>query len=172
MDIAALRLELQRIDVAVIEQGDEFVADRIALSRKAFGRWWPDNKWCVYYLFRSTRTSRWCFDSESEACENLIRRVARIRTLRSKYGAMTTEDVRAELNRIGVNPKAYDLDGLKFPDGRVVLANEGNGRWLVYSDDRGEKLDSISFDTETGACEYMLDRILMSVERFGGDQWG
>jgi hypothetical protein len=153
-------------------QDGEFIAGHMALSQKSFGKYWTDGKWRVYYVFRGEKIDRWCFDSESEACENLLRRTLRILEWRNRYGQINKKNLKTELDREGVSPRAYDLDNMKSADSRVVLKHGFNRQWSVYYDDRGNKLGLISFDSESAACEHLLDRLLSMIERFGANQWG
>jgi hypothetical protein len=151
---------------------DEFIVGYFVLSERSHGKWWPVGKWCVYNFRCVERVNRWCFDSESKACENLLKRVQRVSDLRRKYRKMTKNDLKVELDLAGVSPRAYDLENMKYADSRVVLRHEAGDNWLVYSDDRGKKLDLIGFDSESEACEHLLDRVLSLIEKFGANQWG
>jgi hypothetical protein len=67
---------------------------------------------------------------------------------------MNTDDVRAELDRIGTDPSRYSLKG-GTPDDGFALKREG-GRWIVYYSERGGRYNIETFTTEYAACRYLL----------------
>lgn len=70
---------------------------------------------------------------------------------------MNKKDLRKILDREGFRPDCYDLDGGLLPE-RLTLANEGS-RWAVYYSERGEQTGKRHFDTESEACEYLLEEL-------------
>jgi hypothetical protein len=73
---------------------------------------------------------------------------------------MNREELKKALDKEGVNPHYYSLNGLAGGpyDGTSILEKEGN-KWLVYYFERGSKWDMQIFLTEDEACRYMF-RIL------------
>ena len=73
---------------------------------------------------------------------------------------MTRIDLSRKLERAGVSPEAYSLQG-GLPNERYVLNSEPGGRWVVYYySERGEWTRLRFFDAESTACEFFLDQIL------------
>jgi hypothetical protein len=72
---------------------------------------------------------------------------------------MTIEELRDKLNFHGVNPDFYSLEGELLPD-RVVLYKNYH-RWeTFYYDERGNRERFKVFESEEGACDYILDYFL------------
>jgi len=122
----------------------------------------PNGRWSVFYSYKGTHVNRRSFDSESAACEDLLDRMLHTLAIRRKYGKMNRNDLKAELELEGVEPRWYVLDGSKFPGDQDALSREPDGRWVVYFSERGTRLSLVSFDSESDACEHMLDRVLSS----------
>jgi hypothetical protein len=72
---------------------------------------------------------------------------------------MNKIELKNELERAEVNPKAYSLDG-GLPDERYVLSQEPDGRWAVYYSERGQKSGLRYFDNEPTACQYFLEIVI------------
>lgn len=71
---------------------------------------------------------------------------------------MNRDELRAALDREGVRPSAYSLDG-REPENRYVLAIRDGG-WAVYFCERGREIDVEEFETEDEACSELLLRVL------------
>ena len=72
---------------------------------------------------------------------------------------MNKATLQARLDQARVLAEAYSLDG-DLPNERYVLSQEGSGSWEVYYSERGLKTNRHSFDSESAACEFLLDQIL------------
>jgi hypothetical protein len=72
---------------------------------------------------------------------------------------MNKVELKSKLEKAGVYPGAYSLDG-GFPNERYVLSQEAKGCWDVYYSERGQESSLRSFDTESAACQFFLDLLL------------
>lgn len=72
---------------------------------------------------------------------------------------MNRAELAIKLEQSGVSPEAYSLDG-GLPNECYVLDRESNERWTVYYSERGQKSGYRSFDSESAACQYFLERVL------------
>jgi hypothetical protein len=72
---------------------------------------------------------------------------------------LTKTELKSKLEQECVCPEAYSLDG-GLPNERYVLSQETNGRWDVYYSERGQKTSLRSFDSESAACQFFLDKVL------------
>lgn len=70
------------------------------------------------------------------------------------------EELGAVLEREGVNPDAYSLDGGEGIGERYVLALRTGG-WKVFYAERGQEQGRRDFDTEDEACRFLLDVLLL-----------
>lgn len=70
---------------------------------------------------------------------------------------MNIEELLDALNREGINPNAYTLDGGHPPE-RYVLDSRA-GRWAVYYSERGLEQGLREFLTESEACEALLQTL-------------
>jgi hypothetical protein len=68
-----------------------------------------------------------------------------------------TEALRAELDRLGIDPSRYSLKGGALEDG-FAMKREGR-RWIVYYSERGGRYDIEKFTTEDAACRWLLSRL-------------
>lgn len=70
---------------------------------------------------------------------------------------MNREELKVALDREGVKPHYYSLNGLSGGpyDGASILEKEGN-KWVYYDFERGSKNNLQYFDTEDEACRYMF----------------
>jgi hypothetical protein len=163
MNKVELKAELDRIglDPNIYSLNGEAAVGRIALSET------PDGKWCVYYYFPGKMLHAWPFNSESAACENLLKRLSRVFMTSQKYGQMNKQYLKAELDLERINPRGYALDGSECPDDRYVLSHEPNAQWAVFYSERGNRLELVYFDSEALACEHLLDWVLSIKDRFG-----
>ncbi len=72
---------------------------------------------------------------------------------------MNKNQLKERLEKSGVNPVAYSLDG-GLPDERYVLSQEPGGQWGVYYSERGEKTGLRIFDSESNACSYFFELVI------------
>jgi hypothetical protein len=67
---------------------------------------------------------------------------------------MNKNELQEALNREGILPDSYDLDGGLLPE-KYTLALE-SGIWSVYYSERGQQSGKRTFASESEACEYLL----------------
>jgi hypothetical protein len=67
-------------------------------------------------------------------------------------------ELREILDREGVDPNAYELQG-GHPNEKYTI-EAGVGGWLVYYSERGKRTDEAFFGTEEAACRDLLQRLL------------
>jgi hypothetical protein len=70
---------------------------------------------------------------------------------------MTKRELEELLNKEGFRADSYDLDGGMLPE-RLTLAKEA-GRWSVYYSERGLQTGKAFFDSESEACQNLLDQL-------------
>lgn len=70
---------------------------------------------------------------------------------------MNIDELKIALDREGVKPHYYSLNGLSGGpyDGTSILEKEGN-KWLYYYFERGSKYNLQYFNSEDEACKYMF----------------
>ncbi len=73
---------------------------------------------------------------------------------------MNKAELKTKLQGAGVRPQSYSLDG-GLPNERYVLSQQSNDRWEVYYCERGGKSSFHSFDSESAACEFFLNQLLL-----------
>lgn len=67
---------------------------------------------------------------------------------------MSIHDLKIALDKAGVNPELYSLDGTALPD-RVIL-NHNYHIWEVfYFSERGTRFEEKEFKSEDDACNYL-----------------
>ncbi len=71
---------------------------------------------------------------------------------------MTVEELKKQLDAIGVPDDLYSLLIGGFPNEAYCLIKNEDG-WEVYYSERGEKSDIQQFASESEACEYMLEEL-------------
>lgn len=142
----------------------ELVVGTLAVGRKPFGYDWPDGKWCVYFRTKRESYDVLLFDSESEACANFLEKVLRDRDLKRRYGAMSKSDLKSELDRSGIDPSFYSLNGKDTGD-VYVIDKLPDGNWTVSFSERGSRRERAVFASESEACIHLLDRCLTARER-------
>jgi len=72
---------------------------------------------------------------------------------------MTKTELQKRLEREGVDPTAYSLDGgTNWYD--AYCLDQAGQKWVVYFAERGEQQSPREFSTESAACEYLLEWIL------------
>lgn len=68
---------------------------------------------------------------------------------------MNIADLVKKLDEIGVPKRYYSINGDLLPDAYIL--NKIYGKWeYFYYDEKGNKNDYKSFDTEKDACMHML----------------
>lgn len=69
---------------------------------------------------------------------------------------MNREQLKEELNNIGISWEKYSLYGDLVLDALVMYDNYNH--WEVfYYDERGKRINEESFDSESDACQYILN---------------
>ena len=69
---------------------------------------------------------------------------------------MNKKELKEKLDSLGINENFYSLVGDLLPD-RVILYNSYND-WLVfYFDERGNRNDEQTFNSENEACQYIYN---------------
>lgn len=68
---------------------------------------------------------------------------------------MNLYELRLELNKYGINPAAYGLNG-GYVDEALVIDHAARG-WSVYYCERGQRQSAQYFDTEDAACRYLFE---------------
>lgn len=71
---------------------------------------------------------------------------------------MSREELKEQLNSLGIDPHAYSLSG-GLPNEQYVLGQETNGQWGVYYSERGLKTALKLLDSESSACSFFLEKI-------------
>lgn len=66
---------------------------------------------------------------------------------------MTLVELASLLERVGIRPDAYSLEG-GLPDDRYCIERRGS-TWYVYYAERGNRNAERLFTTEEEACEYL-----------------
>jgi hypothetical protein len=136
----------------------------LEVGRKTFGLVWPDGKWGVYFCTKNESFGFSVFDVEDAACENFLEKVLRDCDLRRRYGRMNKADLKIELDRAGINPNYYNLEGKDYPGDQYVLDKRPDGKWTVSYTERGNRRETVEFDSESEAAIHLLDRTLLAKE--------
>ena len=71
---------------------------------------------------------------------------------------MTVEELKNQLDAIGVPDDLYSLLIGGFPNEAYCLIKNENG-WEVYYSERGNKRGTRQFASESDACEYLEERV-------------
>jgi len=73
---------------------------------------------------------------------------------------MNTEELKKALDKEGVKPIYYSLNGIRGPqeNDTLILEKTGN-KWVYYYYERGHKFDLQYFDTEDKACQYIFQKL-------------
>ena len=71
---------------------------------------------------------------------------------------MNKKELKNILDKEGINPSAYCLDG-GLPNEQYVLSDD-NERWSVYYSERGIRSNMNNFSSEGEACNYILHLLL------------
>ena len=69
---------------------------------------------------------------------------------------MTVEELKKQLDAIGVPDDLYSLLIGGFPNEALCLIKNEDG-WEVYYSERGQKSDVQQFENESEACEYLFE---------------
>jgi hypothetical protein len=85
-----------------------------------------------------------------------LRNEQRLRS--EQYVVVDRVSLRAALDREGIAPSSYSLDGDDL-ENRYVLAIRPGG-WAVFFYARGREMDRAEFETEDEACSELLLRVL------------
>ena len=76
---------------------------------------------------------------------------------------MNVQELKSELDRLGIPEKEYSLFGNNLPETFVL---DHQSKWLIYSiDERGGKGRIFSFETENDACKYFYQEMKKGKER-------
>ena len=71
---------------------------------------------------------------------------------------MTVEELKKQLDAIGVPDDLYSLLIGGFPNEAWCLIKNEDG-WEVYYSERGQKSDVQQFENESEACEYLFEEL-------------
>lgn len=71
---------------------------------------------------------------------------------------MTVEELKKQLDAIGVPDDLYSLLIGGFPNEAYCLIKNEDG-WEVYYSERGQKSDAQQFENESEACEYLFEEL-------------
>lgn len=167
MNLAGLICELDRKGLNIQEfvlKDAELTVAFLAISRHPFGINWPDGKWCVYFNSSDQRFDVSVFGTESAACEKFLARMLRRLEVMRKYGRMTRNDLKAELEQNRIHPGWYSVEGSTFVGDELVLSLTDSGEWVVFKAERGERQNEVVFRSESEACLHFLDRIVAQAE--------
>ena len=72
---------------------------------------------------------------------------------------MNRKELKKQLDRANVPERLYNLSGRGIADNQYVLEKE-DGKWRVYYYERGQQTRNAWFDTETEACQHLLEALL------------
>ena len=76
---------------------------------------------------------------------------------------MNRSDLKKVLEKIGIDPRFYSLDGTLLPD-RIVLYISSSSWIVFYFDERGNRNNELEFNSESKACEHILDLFKRSIQ--------
>ena len=74
---------------------------------------------------------------------------------------MNSNDLEQILEDEGFIKSTYSLTGGRHQDAYCLIFE--NGVWSVYYSERGEEIDKTSFDSESAACEFFLEKMRADV---------
>lgn len=74
---------------------------------------------------------------------------------------MDISELATELTELGIDPRAYSLEGGHEND-TYCVDTFGAGRWRVYYTERGREFNEKIFYSEDEACRYLLGRLSSS----------
>ena len=72
---------------------------------------------------------------------------------------MNRQELLKSLREEQIRDDAYDVGGGHLSE--VYTLGEANGRWFVYYSERGLETGRKDFDTETEACAYFLNLLIV-----------
>ncbi len=70
---------------------------------------------------------------------------------------MNLSMLRNALNDYSIDPKAYSLNG-GYKDESYCIENI-SGIWTCYYCERGKRSDVVTYENESNACEYFLNKL-------------
>lgn len=70
---------------------------------------------------------------------------------------MNIIELKAKLNELGVEPNEYSLEGSVANWNTIVLYKNYNIWEVFYIDERGNRDDKNTFQSENEACEYIYE---------------
>ncbi len=68
---------------------------------------------------------------------------------------MNLRELKKKLDDKGVPASAYSLEGHSLPE-TFVLSREGNGSWITYYSERGNRESLEYFYSEEDACDHFF----------------
>ena len=71
---------------------------------------------------------------------------------------MNIDQLKKELSRNNINPQCFSI-GMPWPVDGYCLDNN-NGNWEVFYVERGEKHNVSQYNTESDACDKLLELLL------------
>lgn len=74
---------------------------------------------------------------------------------------MNIQQLTAALDCEGIDPRFISLSGA-VQDESYVLEQDPKAGWWVYYSERGERSGERFFATESGACDYLHDRLVQN----------
>jgi hypothetical protein len=72
---------------------------------------------------------------------------------------MNKEELKNKLIQANINPRHYSLYGTNAIQG-IVLDQEGNKWFIYYVNERGDKINILTFYSEDEACQYFFNRVV------------
>lgn len=70
---------------------------------------------------------------------------------------MTVMELHDVLEQMGVSSNLYSIMTGGLPNEKLCIVKES--KWQVYYSERGKKSGLKTFETETEACEFFIDRL-------------
>jgi hypothetical protein len=125
----------------------------------------PIEKWRISFVQNERKVGLCNCDTEVEAWRVLLEHLKHLSILRTEQGPMTVFTLKSALDREGIDPIRYSLDGQDFPGDWFVLNKEPNGKWSVCYTERGGRDGLFLFDGEAPACEYFLTLMVFNKRR-------
>jgi hypothetical protein len=129
------------------------------------------DRWSVYHVIEGQRVDERRFESEGDACGELLRRLralprpeSRRQTRFPRLQPADKRELRQILDEEKFQPTLYSLDG--EIEGRYCLTAEGN-RWCVHCMIEGERIHERWFESEGDACADVLWRLRLPLRLKG-----
>jgi hypothetical protein len=76
----------------------------------------------------------------------------------TKLELVNKAELKTKLDSPGINENFYSLDGQLLP-GRLVLYHSYENWNVFYFDERGNRNDEVTFQSENEACQYIYEVI-------------